>query len=164
MSDTIVFDRLDALEIDYKVSTHEAVATVAAAEKVWTDIEGMHCKNLFLRDKKGKQHYLLVAEKDTQIVLKDLAKRLDDRENLSFASPKRMDKYLKLKPGSVSPFGIINDVDKHVIVWVDDTIKKAKWVNFHPNINTATITLSLQDFERFLEASGNTFSYINLTI
>jgi len=91
----------------------------------------------------------------------DLEKRLKQGK-LSFASPKRMQKYLGLTPGSVSPFGLINDKENHVHVFLDENLKKSKTISFHPNINTASIVISYTDFERYLNSLGNTFEYVKL--
>lgn len=152
---------LKELNIDYRLTEHDAVPTVEAAEKFWKDIEGMHCKNLFFRNNKGKKHYLLVAEKDTKISIKGFAEKIGS-DRLSFASEKRMDKYLQIKPGSVTPFGVINDTENHVRVYFDAKIKEAKIVNFHPNINTATVSLSLEDFLKFMDWSQNEYSFVDL--
>lgn len=91
----------------------------------------------------------------------DLEKRLKQGK-ISFASEQRMEKYLGIKPGSVSPFGIINDSEHQVHVFFDITLKKAKKISFHPNINTASIVLDLNDFLRFMDWTGNTFEFIEL--
>ena len=154
--------QLDALGITYDIMEHEAAATVAEAEKFWKEIKGMHCKNLFLRDKKGRQHYLVVAEKDCKVPMDKLNLFLGNNERLSFASEKRMMKYLQITPGSVSPFGIINDAENHVIVLLDSRLQGAEIVNFHPNINTSTLSIVLSDFEKFLDWSKNPYQYIEL--
>ncbi len=161
MNQDKVLEVLKGLKIDYQLHTHKAVATVAAAEEIWHTMEGMHFKNLFLRNNKGKQHYLLVAQKDRKINLKELGQSLGG-EKLSFASERRLVKYLGLLPGSVSPFGIINDDDRHVKVLLDSTMKKAKLVNFHPNVNTATLALSFADFEVFMQAIGNEHQFVDI--
>jgi len=155
-----VLDALQKLNVEYKLKEHEAVCTVEEADKFWTDIEGVHCKNLFLRDKKGKQHYLVVANKNTSVSIESLNQMLGN-ERLGFASERRLDKYLKLIRGAVSPFGIINDMDDHVILLIDQSLQKATMVSFHPNVNTATLSLSFLDFEKFLQQSGNAYRYID---
>jgi len=157
-----VLETLDNLNITYKLKEHEAVFTVAEANEFWTDIEGVHCKNLFLRDKKGRQHYLVIADKNTDVSLQQLNQLLGG-ERLGFASEKRLNKYLQLIPGSVSPFGVINDAENHVILFIDQTLREAEAVSFHPNVNTATLTLSFPDFEKFLQHSGNVYRYVDFS-
>jgi len=158
----VVLDTLNKLNINYKLKEHEAVFTVAEADEFWTDIEGAHCKNLFLRDKKGRQHYLVIADKNTEVSLQQLNELLGG-ERLGFASEKRLHKYLQLIPGAVSPFGVINDTENHVILFIDQTLRQAEAVSFHPNVNTATLTFSFNDFEKFLQHSGNVYRYVDFS-
>ena len=81
---------------------------------------------------------------------------------LSFASPERMDKWLGLRPGSVSPFGLINDTENHVHLFLDETLREQTSLSFHPNDNRFTVVISLKEFERYLEMVGNTYEYIKL--
>lgn len=148
--------------IEYKLTEHEPVLTVEQANKFWAEIEGVHCKNLFLRDKRGKQHYLVVAEKDKAVSIQKLNEILGNNEKLSFGSERRLTKYLKLVQGAVSPFGVLNDTSNHVIVLIENGLKNARTINFHPNVNTATLSLSFMDFEKFLKLSNNSYRYISL--
>jgi len=157
-----VLDTLKELNINYKLKEHEAVFTVEEADRFWTDIEGIHCKNLFLRDKKGRQHYLVIADKNTKVSLQQINELLGG-ERLGFASEKRLHKYLQLIPGAVSPFGVINDTENHVILFIDQTLRQAEAVSFHPNVNTATLTFSFADFEKFLQHSGNVYRYVDFS-
>ena len=104
-----VLDCLEALGIPYVRHVHPPVATVAEAERYWTDLRGAHCKNLFLRNNKGNRHYLVIAEASRRVDLKALTRTLGE-DRLSFASPERLKRYLGLEPGSVSPFGLIHDI------------------------------------------------------
>ena len=81
---------------------------------------------------------------------------------LSFASPQRMEKYLGLQPGSVSPFGLINDVDNHVHLFLDENLKKENSLSFHPNDNRATVVISNDEFMRYLSLVGNTDEFIEM--
>lgn len=156
-----IYEVLDELNITYDVHEHPEVLTVEDALEHWKDIEGVHCKNLFFRNQKGKIHYLVVIEHDKSLDIADLAKKTGAGK-LSFASEKRLDKYLGLKQGAVSPFGLINDTNKEVRVFVDDEIMKGQKVNFHPNVNTATVGISVDDFKKFLDWTGNTIKYIQI--
>lgn len=149
-----VCEILKDLEIPFEIHHHPPVFTVEEAEKHWEDVKGAHCKNLFVRNKKGNRHYLVIMESDKRADLKELNRRMGD-DRLSFASPERMKRYLGLEPGAVSPFGLINDRKKEVQVILDKDLKNAGWVSFHPNVNTATLTLSFSDFEKYLEWCGN---------
>lgn len=159
--DKKVYDILDQLNISYEIHEHPEVLTVEDALKYWKDIEGVHCKNLFFRNQKGKIHYLVVMKHDKELNISDLAQKTGAGK-LSFASEKRLDKYLGLKQGAVSPFGIINDINNEVRVYIDEDLMKEGKINFHPNLNTATISLSVDDFKKFLDWSENKIHYIHI--
>lgn len=152
---------LESLSIPFVRYEHPPVHTVEEARPYWKQIGGTHCKNLFLRNKKGNRHYLVIAEHTKDLNLKTLTERLGE-DRLSFASRERLERLLGLEPGSVSPFGLINDFDRQVIVVVDEALRQAERVNFHPNTNTATIGIRFADFEKFLSWRGNPVRYIAL--
>jgi len=157
-----VYDLLKQMDIPYTPYHHPAVYTVKQAKKHWTDITGTHCKNLFLRNKKGNHHYLVILEATKTADLKRLRKKLGE-DGLSFASPQRLKRYLQLEPGAVSPFGLIHDYENQVRVVIDQDLKDAEVVNFHPNINTATVGLSFSAFEQFLEWAKNPVRYLKFS-
>ena len=156
-----VLEILDKLGIAYGRHEHPPVATVEEAEKYWGSIKGTHCKNLFLRNKRGNRHYLVVAAVDKAVDLKRLNALLGE-DRLSFASPERLMRWLGLEPGSVSPFGLINDTAHQVDVISDEALKSSAGLGFHPNVNTATLEIALADFEKFLASRGNTVRWLKL--
>ena len=156
-----VYQTLDELGINYKVYEHPPLPTIGEAVKYWGNIEATHCKNIFFRNHKGNRHYLVIADHRQDLAIHDLEKRLKQGK-LSFASPERMQKYLGLNPGSVSPFGLINDATHHVHLFIDENLKTATKISFHPNINTATVALTFNDFMKFLNATGNSYEFIQL--
>ena len=149
-----LYDLLEQLNISYTRYEHPPVYTVEEAKQYWQGIKGAHAKNLFLRNNKGNQHYLIVLEESKTADLMGLSMKLAAGK-LSFASERRLMDHLGLETGAVSPFGLINDTKKAVKVVIDRDLAKAELVNFHPNVNTATITLSYGDFEKFLNHCGN---------
>ena len=151
--------RLDELGIAYERHEHPPVATVEEAEAHWVGIAATHCKNLFLRNQKGNRHYLVVLMHSKKADLRKVADQIGDGK-LSFASPERLMTHLGLMPGSVSPFGLINDRERAVRVVLDRDLKSAARLSFHPNINTATYVVSAADFERFLFACGNVVQHV----
>ena len=156
-----VLGKLAELGIAYSRHEHPPVATVDEAEQHWTGIDAMHCKNLFLRNQKGNRHYLVIIRHSKRADLRAVADQIGDGK-LSFGSPDRLMTYLGLTPGSVSPFGLINDREHAVRVFLDRDLKTAERLSFHPNINTATLTIAAADFQRFLEACGNTVGYVTV--
>jgi Ala-tRNA(Pro) deacylase len=145
---------LDTLGISYVRHDHPPVATVAEAERYWVNIDATHAKNLFLRNDKGTRHFLVVLEFSRRADLSALSAAFAERK-LGFASPDRLMKHLGLMPGAVSPFGLINDPQRHVTVAIDVALRDAARVAFHPNVNTATLVISGADFQRYLAAVGH---------
>jgi Ala-tRNA(Pro) deacylase len=156
-----VYARLAELAVPYERYEHPPVATVEEANKYWGAIDAVHCKNLFLRNQKGNRHYLVIIEQAKRADLRAVANQIGDGK-LSFGSPERLMTYLGVMPGSVSPFGLINDREHHVRVYLDRVLRSARRISFHPNINTITLTLAYRDFERYLASTGNPLRYIDV--
>jgi Ala-tRNA(Pro) deacylase len=154
-----VYAALDALGIAYDRHEHPAVFNADDASLYWDPIGGTQCKNLFLRNKKGDRHYLVVLEISKRADLKDLVKVVSD-DRLSFGSPERLMAELGLTPGSVSPFGLLNDTDGSVRVLIDQDLRGAERLIFHPNINTASVVVSWADLEKFLGTRSNRVSVV----
>ncbi|PID90492.1 MAG: prolyl-tRNA editing protein [Bacteroidetes bacterium] len=163
IGDSAVYQRLGELQVSYAYHEHPPIPTIALAMERWKDIDCRHCKNLFLRNHKGNRHYLLVLDGHNQANIRSLELMLGQGK-LSFASEKRMEKYLGVKPGSVSPLGLVHDAEQHVYVYLDDSLRGAPAIGFHPNDNRATLVISGQDLIRYIEQCGNSWEYINLSI
>jgi len=157
--ETAVVARLTELGVPFTSHHHPPVATVEEASAHWAGIDATHCKNLFLRNQKGYRHYLGVLVASKKADLRAVATQIGDGK-LSFASPERLMSHLGLTPGSVSPFGLINDRDRAVRVVLDRDFQSAARLAFHPNINTATFTVSRADFMKFLDACGNPVQHV----
>ncbi len=156
-----VFDFLDSHDIEYTVYEHPEAPTIEIARQYWRADGSKHCKNLFFRNHKGNRHYLVVFDSEQTMAIHDLEQRLHQGK-LSFASEQRMEKWLGLKPGSVSPFGLVNDEENHVHLFLDANLREQESLSFHPNDNTATVVISQEMFQRYLEVVGNTYEYIEL--
>jgi Ala-tRNA(Pro) deacylase len=152
---------LENLEIPFEYHEHPPAPTVEAALAYWQDIDAIHCKNLFFRNHKGNRHYLVILEHTNKLAIRDLEQLLRQGK-LSLASDRRLEQWLGLSPGSVTPFGLINDKQNHVHLFIDEHLRNAERLSFHPNINTATVVISFEDFIRFLDWSGNTYEFIRL--
>lgn len=156
-----VYARLAELGIGYERHEHPPVPTVEDAERYWVGIDATHCKNLFLRNQKGNRHYLVVLVHSKKADLRAVAEQIGDGK-LSFASPERLRTHLGIEPGSVSPFGLINDRAHAVRVVLDRDLQAAERLSFHPNDNTRTLVISGADFAKFLKASGNPVQYVTV--
>lgn len=155
-----VYKVLTDLGIEYEVYEHPPLDTIEIALEYWKDIDAMHCKNLFFRNHKGNRHYLVIIKDTTPFILKNLEKKLKQGK-LSFGSEKRLLKYLGVKAGSVSPFGLLNDDEHHVHIFMDEQLKTAKNISFHPNDNTASLVLKFTDLLKYLDYLGNSYEFIN---
>lgn len=155
-----VYAYLTTLGIPFERHEHPPVATVEEAEGHWAGIDATHSKNLFLRNQKGDRHYLVIVMHAKRLDLRAVAGQIGDGK-LSFASSERLMTYLGVTPGSVSPFGLINDRNHHVRVFIDRDLKSAARLSFHPNVNTVTVTIGAADFERYLAALANAVQYIH---
>ena len=162
---------LDGHHIPYSLYTHPEGKTIEEAKRWWKDDGSVHCKNIFLRNHKGDRHYLVCLHCDRVLDIHDLEQRLKARlaaaglpspGKLSFASPQRMMRWLGLEPGSVSPFGLINDTDCHVHLFLDKVIETAPTLSFHPNDCRGTVVISHDNFMKYLKAVGNTYEFLNL--
>jgi Ala-tRNA(Pro) deacylase len=156
-----LYEILKSLEIQFDYYEHPAAPTIEEAMKYWVDIEACHCKNLFFRNHKGNRHYLVILDHKQDLNIHDLEKRLKQGK-ISFASEQRMIKFLGLKPGSVSPFGLINDKENQVYVFIDENLKQVAKISFHPNLNTASLVLSGSDFMKFIKWTHNPYEFIKL--
>lgn len=149
-----LFAALTGLGIAYTTVSHPPLFTVEQSGALRGQIPGGHTKNLFLRDKK-QTLFLVVAEEDAEIDLKGLHRVLGATGRFSFGSADLMVEVLGVTPGSVTPFGAINDRDNRVTVVLDAALMEYAVINAHPLINTMTTSLGRDDLVRFLESTGH---------
>lgn len=149
-----LFEILQELDIQYECHHHEAMFTVEQSSALKKDIPGVHCRNLYLRDKK-KKNFLVVAANETEVDMKTLQEKLGCGR-LSFGSADRLWEFLGIRPGSVCPFTLINDTEHHVQLVLDEQMMKGGIVNYHPLDNTMTIGLTPHDLLKFFKHTGHT--------
>ena len=148
-----LYDFLDSLNISYEKIEHEAFPTCEASGDFYQKNNmGVDCKNIFLRNKRGKRHYLVILKKEKILDIPALAEHLGEHRKMGFASDERLKKFLGLQPGSVTPFALISPNAAEVSVVVDPDIFAHEFVHFHPLRNTATLKISTADFQKFLNA------------
>lgn len=167
----IVYNYLNVHNIPFTSYNHPEGKTIEEAKRWWKDDGSVHCKNLFFRNHKGNKHYLVCFDCDHDLAIHDLEQKLKasllnagktSPGKLSFASPERMMKYLGLEPGSVSPFGLINDAEHHVYLFLDENLRNAPTLSFHPNDCRGTVVIKNKDFATYLSCVGNEYEYIQL--
>ena len=157
-----VYAALDSLGIEYKVINHPEVHTIEEMDALGVFTDGEVCKNLFLRNANGKTHYVVSMLKDKHPDIQNVIRAQLGCSRLSFGSDERLMKHLGLKPGAVSPFGIINDEDHDVNLVFDSDLKKVDGlVGFHPNDCTAFVWLKFSELVRFIKPYGNDVYYID---
>jgi Ala-tRNA(Pro) deacylase len=149
-----LFAALTRLGIAYSTVSHPPLFTVGQSQALRGKIPGGHTKNLFLRDKK-QTLFLVVTEEDAEIDLKGLHRLLGATGRFSFGSADLMMEVLGVTPGSVTPFGAINDHETRVTVVLDAGLMEHTTINAHPLINTMTTSLGRDDLIRFLESTGH---------
>ena len=148
-----LFALFDKLAINTKTVEHIPVFTVEEAKKVHDQIPGGHCKNLFCKDEKGSL-WLIVALEDARIDLKAAKDRIGSKR-LTFGKPELLLEILGVEPGSVTPFGLINDTQAKTNVVLDEAMMRQQRLNFHPLKNDATTTISSHDLITFIKATGH---------
>ena len=157
-----VLEKLKELNIEFKEVEHEPVFTIEDMDALGDVFEGAKiCKNLFVRDQKGKRHFLIVVPEEKRVPLAELATKIGSTK-LSFASEERLLKSLKLKPGAVTPLAVVNDENSAVEVYFDEELKKEKVLGVHPCVNTSTILISQENLEKYVTANNNKLKYIKI--
>ncbi|MFL5176655.1 MAG: prolyl-tRNA synthetase associated domain-containing protein [Microvirga sp.] len=149
-----LFSLLERLGVETRTYEHVPVFTVAQSQAIKQEIPGRHSKNLFLKDKKGRL-FLVVAEAATRIDLKRLHEAIGASGRLSFGSAEQLRQVLGVEPGSVTPFGLVNDRERRVTLVLDEALMRADPVNFHPLVNSATTGLSRAGLLKFFAATGH---------
>jgi Ala-tRNA(Pro) deacylase len=163
MNDQIkVLNKLDEMNIKYEVVEHIAINVDPEVESFGTDFKGANIvKNLFLKNAKGKEHFLVIMDNEKELNLKELRVQLDSSV-LSVGSMIRLEKFLKLKNGVVSPFGVLNDEKNRVKVLIDSDLAKDQIIAVNINNTPATVLLLLSDLIAVIEANGNNIRYITI--
>lgn len=150
-------DELKRLNISYQIIEHNPVYTIQDTKAIKQKIEGIGCKNLFLKNKNGL-YYILLLPENQKADLKKLESELKI-SRLSFGTEQELEEILKLKRGSVTPLGIINDKKKQVKILIHHFLLE-KTLLLHPNRNTATISMRCADLEYFIKKEGHTYQYV----
>ncbi len=145
---------LAALSIETSTVEHPPLHTVEESQALRGDIPGGHTKNLFVKDKKSRL-FLLVLDEDTSVDLKRVHEKIGAQGRVSFGSAELLEEVWGVRPGSVTPFGAINDKAVRVTVVLDEAMMRHARLNFHPLVNTRTTGLASENLIRFLRATGH---------
>ncbi|WP_308558108.1 prolyl-tRNA synthetase associated domain-containing protein [uncultured Lactobacillus sp.] len=148
-----ILQKLDEEKIDYQVVNHPAVFTSEEADKYVKGYEFGRVKNLFLRTANKKHYYLVLIDENDRLDFKHF-RDIAQTSRVSMASSDELEEKLGVTPGSVSPFGLLNNEEKDVELDVQKKILKDEYIGVHPNDNTATVILKTEDLIDFLKNNG----------
>ena len=148
-----LFRRLEELDIQSSTVSYPAHRSVEEGKALRGEMCGTFTKNLLLKDKKGRL-FLIVAHEDRELDLKTLHSRIGASRSLRFASAEQMHDVLKIVPGALTPFAILNDEEGLATVVIDAGLMDTEQLNFHPLINTESTGISAQDLRRFITSCG----------
>ena len=151
---TDIYAFLAENEIGYERVDHPPVFTCEQAERLVPPLPGAETKNLLVRDKHGRRHFLVVVGYDKTVDLKALGDALGVSK-LGMASAERLQRVLGIEPGSVSLLAIVNDVEGLVEVVLDEAVWEAEALKCHPLVNTSTLSIRREDIERILQLTGH---------
>lgn len=156
-----VKEKLKELNISFELVEHEPALTTEQADSFIEGIDGVRTKTMFLTNKKKTAYYLLIMDGKKMLDM-DLFKDLVGANRIRMASADSLFEKMKLPPGTVSPFGLLNNESKDIEVYFDKEIMAEKRMSFHPNTNEKTLFLATEDILSFLEAIGYTPHIIEL--
>ena len=165
MNKSDLLKMLSKNNVKYDIYEHPSLHTVKESKKLRGSIEGIHTKNLFLKNKKNN-FFLFSCQESAIIDLKQLKKSLN-LGNISFAGDVYLKNILGVEPGSVTPFGLLNNQNNEIGFFLDKKILYHKKVNFHPLVNTSTVSLDTRDFLLFMKKNNklvNIFNFDNYII
>lgn len=156
-----IYQFLAEHDIEYERHDHPPVFTCEEADRLVPPLPAAKTKNLFVRDRKGRSHFLVVVGYEKVVDLKALSSLLGVSK-LSLASPERLRRYLGVDPGSVTILGVVNDPDKEVEIIMDEGLWDSKAFRCHPLVNTSTLVISREDLQRFLDTTGHKIRILNI--
>lgn len=145
-----VIKKLKELNIEYELVEHEPALTTEQADEFIEGIEGVRTKTMFLTNKKKKNFYMVIMD-DSKMMDMDKFKDMVDEKKVKMASEESLYEKMMLPPGVVSPFGLLNNEDKDIRVYIDKEIVGEDRMSFHPNTNEKTIFVKTEDLFKFLE-------------
>ena len=148
-----VVDKLNELGIPFQIVEHEPALTTEQADRFIEGIEDVRTKTMFLTNKKKRNFYLVIMD-DAKRLDMDVFKDIVEEKQIKMASAETLNDKMMLPPGVVSPFGLLNNEDKNIHVYVDQEIVSEERMSFHPNTNEKTIFVNTEDLFTFLKAIG----------
>lgn len=160
MNKTEIYQYLAENNIWHEITQHEAVYNMEELKAVELPYPEWDAKNLFVRDEKKRNYYLITVKGEKRVDLKEFRKQ-NGLRNLSFASEADLMEYMQLTPGSVSPLGLLNDPEHRVQFYLDAELAGNK-IGVHPNDNTATVWMETDDLIKLIQNNGNEVHVVNI--
>lgn len=157
----LVYDELNKMNIPYDVVEHPPAFTTEEADSYIVGKEGVRTKTLFLCNKKKTAYYLVIMDDAKRLDMEKLAELVGEKR-LSFGSPERLMEKMGLIPGIVSVFGLLNNTDHDINVYLDNEMLSEKYISFSPNDSTKTIFISIEDMYKFLLVLGYEYTILEL--
>ncbi len=158
---TLVKEKLTEMNIEYRIIEHPPALTMDDANRFIEGEEGVKTKTLFLCNKKSKAYFLVVTDESKAIDMKQL-EELIPTKGLHFCNEEKLANKLGLPAGTVSIFGLLNNEEHDVNIILDRGILDEKYITFHPNVNTATAFITMNDMYRFFQALGYEYRILDL--
>lgn len=160
MNKTEIYQYLTENNIWHEITQHEAVYNMEELKAVELPYPEWDAKNLFVRDDKKRNYYLITVKGEKRVDLKEFRKQ-NGLRNLSFASEADLMEYMRLTPGAVSPLGLLNDPEHRVQFYLDAELAGNK-IGVHPNDNTATVWMETDDLIKLIQNNGNEVHVVNI--
>lgn len=157
-----IYDYLNQENVWYEITEHEAVYNMAELSNIEIPYPEYDAKNLFVRDDKKRNYYLITVKGDKRVNLKEFRKNNNTRP-LSFASADDLMEIMGLIPGAVTPLGLLNDTECKVTLFLDnDFIGDLGLIGVHPNDNTATVWIKANDLVTLIQQHGNKVNFVRI--
>ncbi len=157
MDKTEIYHYLKEQKIEHEITEHKAVFNMEEMDSIELPYPEWNAKNLLVRDDKKRNYYLITVKGDKRVDLKGFRKQHGLRA-LSFASAEDLLDIMKLTPGSVTPLGILNDMEHRIHFFLDTEFAGNK-IGVHPNDNTATVWMQADDLMKVIQEHGNAAEY-----
>lgn len=157
-----ILDYLKEKNVLHEVTEHKAVYNMEEVSQIDIPYPEAEAKNLFVRDDKKRNYYLITVKGDKKVNLKEFRKE-NNTHALSFASEDELKSIMGVIPGAVTPFGLLNDKELKVKLFIDkEFAKTGHLIAVHPNDNTATVYLKAEDLIDIIKEHGNQVEVITL--
>lgn len=156
-----VYETLKKMDIAYEVVDHPPALTTELADKYIEGKEGVRSKTMFLSDKKKREFFLFILDDSKKLDIKALGEKIGVK-GLRFGSEESLKEKMNLEFGVVSPFGLLNNEERDIKIYIDEELKKEKIITFHPNENDATVFISVTDMLKFFEKISYPYEFITM--